>query len=122
MARVLVVDDDEQICTLVSRLLENDGHTPDVANTGVEALAKLADDSFDLMLLDLVMPDKGGIETIMEIRRTAPGLPIVVMSGKVTFGEASVTRLIEQYGALATLPKPFSSDELRKAVMTALSR
>lgn len=121
MARILVVDDDEQICNLVARILENDNHTPDVALTGAEAVEKLQQTSFDALLLDLVMPGKGGIETIMEIRSIAPGLPIVVMSGKVTFGDASITRLVEQYGALAVLAKPFSSDQLRETLEQALA-
>lgn len=121
MARILIVDDDEQICALVARILENDDHTPETALTGGESIEKLRETSFDALLLDLVMPGKGGIETIMEIRSIRPGLPIVVMSGKVTFGDASVTRLVEQYGALAVLAKPFSSDDLRKALERALA-
>lgn len=121
MARVLVVDDDEQICALVSRLLENDGHEVAVAMTGVDALEQLHDHEYDLMILDLVMPQKGGIETIMEIRGVSPNLPIVVVSGRVTVGDASTTRLLRQYGALAVLGKPFSVDELRAAVAGALS-
>lgn len=121
MARILIVDDDEEICNLVARILENDHHSPAVAFTGAEAIEKLQESSFDALLLDLVMPGKGGIETIMEIRSIAPGLPIIVMSGKVTFGDASVTRLVEQYGALAVLSKPFSSDDLRAALDRALA-
>jgi len=121
MARILVVDDDEQICALVSRLLENDGHEVAVAMTGVDALAELRASAYDLMILDLVMPQKGGIETIMEIRGVSPDLPIVVVSGRVAFGDASTTRLLRQYGALAVLSKPFSADELREAVSESLS-
>ena len=121
MARILVVDDDEQICALVSRLLETDGHEVAVAMTGVDALAELRDNAYDLMILDLVMPQKGGIETIMEIRGVSPDLPIVVVSGRVAFGDASTTRLLQQYGALAVLSKPFSADELREAVSGSLS-
>ena len=121
MARILVVDDDEQICALVSRLLENDGHEVAVAMTGVDALAELRASAYDLMILDLVMPQKGGIETIMEIRGVSPDLPIVVVSGRVAFGDASTTRLLRQCGALAVLSKPFSADELREAVSESLS-
>lgn len=121
MARILIVDDDEQICDLVSRILVNDGHETVVAHTGSDALLELRGSRFDLLLIDLVMPNKGGVETIMEIRAIAAKLPIVVMSGKVTFGEASVTRLVEHYGALGVLSKPFSSEELRKAVTNALA-
>lgn len=120
MARILVVDDDEQICALISRILENDGHQTTVEMSGVEALTTLREREFDLLLLDLVMPRKGGIETIMEIREISPGLPIIVVSGNVVFGDASITRLLQQYGTLAVLPKPFTSEQLREAVGNAL--
>ena len=120
MTRILVVDDDEQICALVARLLENDGYQVDTAHTGLEALGFLKGASYQLMLLDLVMPQKGGIETIMDLRREAPQLPIVIMSGMITLGDASVTRLIEHYGAMGLLAKPFTADDLRKAVNSVL--
>jgi CheY-like chemotaxis protein len=120
MARILVVDDDEQICALISRILENYGHETTVEMSGVGALATLRELEFDLLLLDLVMPRKGGIETIMEIREISPNLPIIVVSGKVAFGDASITRLLQQYGTLAILPKTFTSEQLRDAVDRAL--
>ena len=120
MARILIVDDDEQICVLVSRLLEIDGHAVATAMTGVDALAELRARDFDLMLLDLVMPQKGGVETIMEIRTISPSLPIIVMSGRIVFGDASTTRLLGQYGVRAMLSKPFSAEELRSAVNLSL--
>jgi CheY-like chemotaxis protein len=89
--------------------------------TGVDALAELTRAVYDLMILDLVMPQKGGIETIMDIRGVTPGLPIIVVSGKITPGDASTTRLLQQYGAIAVLGKPFSADELREAVSASLS-
>lgn len=120
MARILVVDDDEQISTLVSRVLETEGHEVGVGWSGVDALAELDQHEFDLLLIDLVMPGKGGIETIMEIQRVAPTLPIIVMSGKVSLTDVSINRLVQHYGAVALLPKPFTTDELRSAVGAAL--
>ncbi|MFW6293017.1 MAG: response regulator [Spirochaetota bacterium] len=121
MARILVVDDDEQICALISRILRNEGHEVTARMSGIEALATLRENQFDLLLLDLVMPRKGGLETIMEIRDISPGLPIIVVSGKVVFGDESITRLLKQYGALAVLSKPFTSEQLCEAVSTALT-
>ena len=121
MAHILVVDDDEQISTLVSRVLETDGHQVSVGWNGVDALAELEQHEFDLLLIDLVMPEKGGIETIMEIQRVAPGLPIIVMSGKVSLTDVSINRLVQHYGALALLPKPFTTDELREAIGKTLT-
>ncbi len=121
MSRILIADDDEQICTVVSRLLGPDGHLVTAVHCGAEAIAALRSSSYDLLLLDLVMPRKGGIETIMEIRGEVPQLPIIVMSGQVRFEEESISRLVQHYGAIASLAKPFSSDELRSAVTAALA-
>jgi len=121
VSRILIADDDEQICTIVARLLDHDGHTVTAVHSGAEAIATLRSAPFDLLLLDLVMPQKGGIETIMEIRGEIPRMPIIVMSGKVRFEEESISRLVQHYGAIASLAKPFSSDELRSAVAAALA-
>ena len=121
MARVLIVDDDEQVCAVVSRLLAHEGHDSEVVHTGTEAIGALRDRRFDLLLIDLVMPEKGGVETIIEIRNLANSIPIIVMSGKVSFEEASITRLVTHYGAVASLGKPFSVEELRRAVSRALA-
>ena len=121
MAQILVVDDDEQICTLVSRLLQMDGHEVDVATSGVAALDQLRTDVYDALLLDIVMPEKGGIETIMEIRTTQPDIPIIIMSGKIPVEDASVSRLVSRYGAISILAKPFSADELKEIVRQAVA-
>ncbi len=121
MSRILIADDDEQICAIVSRLLNHDGHDVTAVYSGAEAIATLRTSAFDLLLLDLVMPKKGGIETIMEIRGEVPQLPIIVMSGQVRLEEESINRLVQHYGAIASLAKPFSSEELRSAVTVALA-
>lgn len=120
MARILVADDDEQICGLVTRILSADGHEVEAVWSGVEALTRLGSARFDLLILDLVMPEKGGVETIMEIRESTPKIPIVVTSGRVAFGDASTTRLVEHYGAIGLLQKPFTSESLRRAVNDGL--
>jgi DNA-binding response OmpR family regulator len=121
MAKILVVDDDEQICTLVSRLLQMDSHEVDVATSGADALESLGSDVYDVVLLDIVMPGKGGIETIMEVRATQPDIPIIVMSGKISTEDASVSRLVSRFGAMTILAKPFSADELRESVRNAVA-
>ncbi len=121
MAQILVVDDDEKICTLVSRLLQMEGHEVDVETSGVGALDRLRSELYDALLLDIVMPEMGGIETIMEIRQTQPDIPIIIMSGKIPVEDASVTRLVSRYGAISILGKPFSADELKRTVRQAVA-
>lgn len=116
MARILVVDDDEQICAIVSRLLRDEGHDVTTVTKATQAVSKLRNHAFDLLLLDLVMPKQGGIDLIMEIRAQQNDIPIIVMSGQIPVGGESVARLVSRYGAAAALAKPFSAEELSAAI------
>jgi DNA-binding NtrC family response regulator len=121
MARILVVDDDDQICAVVRRLLETDGHEVVAALSVNQATAELKHEHFDVVLIDLVMPKKGGMDLIMELKETNSDVHYIVMSGQVPVSGESVTRLVERYGAAAALAKPFSKAELIQAVQRALT-
>jgi CheY-like chemotaxis protein len=121
MAKILVVDDDEQICAIVSRLLQDAGHEVTAVMKAAQAVPKLRNHTFDLLLVDLVMPKRGGIDLIMEVRAQQNDIPIIVMSGQIPVGGESVSRLVGRYGAAATLSKPFSADELNAAVSSVLA-
>ncbi len=120
MARVLVVDDDDQICAVVRRLLETEGHEVVAALSVNQAIAELKSELYDIVLIDLVMPKKGGIDLIMELKETNSTVKYVVMSGQVPVSGESVTRLVERYGAASALAKPFSKAELVSAIDRAL--
>ena len=82
MARILVIDDDEQMRSLLCRILTHDGHDvfeADNGQTGIEIFDK---EGADLVITDLVMPEKDGIETIVVLRRTFPALKIIAISGE----------------------------------------
>ena len=121
MPSVLVVDDEEHVRTVVSRLLAHDGHTVSTVGSGREAIWKLRSDRFDVMLLDLRLPEDIGVGTMTEIRDCAPHLPIIVMSGRLGFEDGSIPSHVEHCGACAYLAKPFSFEELGEAVRTALA-
>lgn len=121
MAKILVVDDDEQICAIVARLLSDEGHEVTTVLRAAQAVSKLRNHTFDLLLLDLVMPKQGGIDLIMEIRAQQNNIPIIVMSGQIPVGGESVSRLVSRYGASAALAKPFSAEELHAAVASVIS-
>lgn len=118
--RVLIVDDEEMIRTVVSLLLAGLDYECHVASDGAEALEELARRDYDVVLCDMVMPRKDGIELCREIRRRFPKVGVVAMSGNVA-GAAS----LEAAGVLcasATLGKPFSREELLLAVDSATPR
>lgn len=120
MARILLVDDEEIVLRLFETVLELDHHVVMTASNGNGALRAIAEATFDLVITDLVMPDKEGIETIIEMRRLRPELPIIAMSGG---GRGSATDYLDmaaQLGAKKTMAKPFSTQALLDAVHEVL--
>jgi len=117
LSKVLVVDDDGAVLTLLSDVLTEAGYEVSAAQDGVKALQAAQIQSFDLLLTDLVMPDRDGIEVIQSIRKYQPNIKIIAISG--AFG-GSMLRAAELLGAHATLPKPCSSSQLLKTVRKTL--
>ena len=118
MAKILVIDDDPQIRRMVARILTREGHTVHEAadgRAGIELFHQLRP---ALVITDIVMPDTEGIETIRELRRGAPTIPILAISGS---GNNPVyLRAATGLGAAAALEKPFSANELHAAVENLL--
>ncbi len=119
MARILVVDDDDVLLEIVAQILVEAGYSVVTASDGVEAAARFRVEAFDLIITDLVMPNREGIETIIELRKTSPQTPVIAMSGGV-LGSTSYLKLAERLGARRTLRKPFNSAELLGAVSALL--
>lgn len=121
MAHILVVDDDPAIRSNTARLLAGKGHTVVEAESGSRAMSYVDETAVDLVIMDIVMPNKGGVEAIMAIHALHPLIPAIIMSGKVPLGSASVDNLMKRYGSRAVLSKPFTADELFVAVEKALA-
>lgn len=107
--RVLVVDDDPLQLRSAARLLRTLGHSGALAHRGAVALELLAQQVFDLMLLDLRMPEMDGVETLRQLRRRWPGLPVVLVSGDDLGADWP---FYQQAGADAHLLKPLDVDVL----------
>lgn len=117
-SRVLLIDDEEGIRDTLQALVESLGHSCRIATNGDEALDVLRDEIADIVISDMVMPGKDGIQTCIAIRRLFPDTKIIAMSGKA--GGGSSLAAAERLGAIATLTKPFSRDELRFALDRAV--
>lgn len=117
--KVLVVDDEESICELCARSLQRYGYNVTATTSSVHALELLEQQEFDLLLLDVRMPEIGGLEVMRRVRQFAPDIAIVVITGY-----ASIETAIEavRQGAADFLPKPFQLDNLRLAVAEALAK
>jgi CheY-like chemotaxis protein len=110
--RILVIDDDEMVRTFVRRALESSGYAVSVATNGYEAMVLFRQSKPDGVITDLLMPERDGIETILEIRRHAPEIPIVAISGGFSAMSSIYLKTAEQLGADAVLSKPFSIEQL----------
>jgi DNA-binding response OmpR family regulator len=120
LGKVLVIDDDPAMRSTIRRILERDGHQVAEAENGEQGIRLFRAEGADVVVTDLIMPEKEGIETILDLREEAPELRILAMSG----GDLEGGRLgdAEALGADASLAKPFTVDELRKRVRALLER
>jgi CheY-like chemotaxis protein len=117
MASVLVVDDDAVTRTVVRAILEDAGHTVSEAADGHAGLAVYQLNPPDLVITDILMPGKDGIETIRELRAINPEIKIIALSGDVRFdGSSSILKAARLFGANRVLEKPFRNDDLARLV------
>src|ERR1017187_9259096 len=115
---ILVVDDDAQVRTLCRLALEGSGHPITQTTNRKKTLAAIEETDFDLIVLDLAMPDMDGFEFLKAVRAKSPKLKIVVISG---FLGGTMLRAAKLFGAAATLAKPFSPDSLLLVVSEVLA-
>jgi DNA-binding response OmpR family regulator len=120
VARILVIDDEPLVRRAICQMLVRGGHTTLEATDGSEGLKLAQAQMPDLVITDLLMPNKEGIETIRELRRDDPALPILVMSGNS--GSSLYLQIATLLGAHAALSKPFKAAELLAAVTALLRR
>lgn len=119
MARLLVVDDDPHFLDSLVLLLQDSGHLVVTATNGAAALKALATSMPDAIVTDLCMPEKDGLELILEVRRRFPRLPIIATSGQFDPG-FNLLRMAKVLGAASVISKPFRRTDICRAVDAAL--
>lgn len=120
MANILVVDDEHGIRELLSEILNDEGHTVELAENAAQARAARVREQPDLVLLDIWMPDTDGVTLLKEWSSSGSlTMPVIMMSGHATIDTAVEATKI---GALAFLEKPVTLQKLLKAVEQGLSR
>jgi len=117
-ASILVVDDDPQVLDVFERSLSMAGYAVSTAETGRLAMASIQATEFDLILLDIVMPDMDGLEFLRNLLKQKSKLKIVAMSGMF---HGQFLNAAKQLGAKAILPKPISTERLLKVVNETLT-
>lgn len=117
MARILVIDDDGGIRSMLRRLLEEEGYEVMEAPDGKVGIRLFRENRIDLIITDIIMPEKEGVETIMEIKRDFPEAAVIAMSGGGTrMTGDSCLALAKTSGAHYAFPKPLDSKALLQAV------
>jgi signal transduction histidine kinase len=116
-ANILVIDDELTVCRSCEKILR-DGHKVSMALSGREGLERARRENFDLVIVDLKMPDIDGMEVVEAIKRERPDMEVIIMTGYSTI--PSAVKGIK-LGAADYVPKPFTPDEMLTAVREALN-
>jgi DNA-binding NtrC family response regulator len=121
MARFVILDDDEDICSIVQMILELEGHDAVVVTSADGAVALQRSRPADVLITDIFMPDKDGLETIQQFRREFPETRIIAMSGGGdTLRGVDYLFSAREMGAVQVIRKPFEKEGLLDVVRRAL--
>ena len=120
MARILIVDDDELFRPMLRATLLKMGHQVREVEDGDEALRLFEQEPADLLMTDMVMPGREGLEVIMLFKSHSPDLKVIAMSGAGRVVETNYLKLATAEGADAVLEKPFSKEQLAATIMRLL--
>lgn len=121
MRKVLIIDDDKQICAFLSRSVELAGFSSVTASDGRVGQQILEEQFFDLVITDLIMPEKEGMETITFIRKNFPKTRIIAISGGGRIGPETYLPAALELGADRAFAKPFAMDDLIAAAKELLN-
>ena len=116
MPHILIIDDEPKVRLMLRKLFESQGYTVTEAADGNEGIKQYRADPADLIITDLIMPDKEGMETIVELKKDFPDIKIIAMSGGGKFRHTGYLDVAKRLGALQTFEKPIRRKELLDAV------
>jgi DNA-binding NtrC family response regulator len=116
VARILVVDDDGAIRGAIRKVLTLEGFEVIESMNGRDAIASYRAQPVELVITDIWMPDKDGLEVIRELRQISPDLPMIAMSGGSSRDQLDFLHHAEAFGACKVFQKPFKIEELVQSV------
>jgi CheY-like chemotaxis protein len=120
METILIIDDETPIRSMVRLILERAGYTVLEAQDGIEGIRVFREAPADLIITDLIMPNKDGIGMIIELKKDFPALKIIAMSGGGLNRPEGYLRGAQKLGAACTLSKPLNRNDLLRAVRDTL--
>ena len=116
MAHILIAEDDDNLRFIVREILEGRGHRVQEADDGVPAWSLAQQESFDLVITDIMMPEKNGFELITDLRKIMPELKIIAMSAGGSIDARHLLKQATECGANQTLTKPFTKQDILDVV------
>ncbi len=118
-ARILLVDDDEGIRRMLRTFLQRLGYTVEIAVDGQDAADCMASQTFNLVISDMIMPNRSGLQLLAEVKREAPWLPVIIITG---MPEVDAAVECMKHGAFDYITKPFDFEKIREVVKRALAQ
>lgn len=120
MARILMIEDSELMRLTLRRVLEALGHEVMEAVNGVDGIQLQSEHNFDLVVTDIIMPEKGGVETIIELKEKFPDLRIIAVSAEAYERDSRTLSRAQALGADEVVAKPFTAEDIQRAVNACL--
>lgn len=122
MGKIMVVDDDIGIKKLLENAFLKVGYEVSAFTSGKDAINKFKNDPHDVLITDIIMPEKDGIETIIEIKKIEPNIKIIAISGGGRIKADDYLNIVKKLGVDYTFSKPFSIKEILEAVNNLLKK
>ena len=120
MARILIIDDEPQIRSMLTLMLEREGYEVVEASDGVAGIKIYRQNPVDLIITDLIMPNKDGIGMIIDLKKEFPDVKIIAMSGGGLNKPEGYLKGAKKLGAACTLTKPIDREEMLRAVKNTM--
>ncbi|MBW2684150.1 MAG: response regulator [Deltaproteobacteria bacterium] len=121
MKRILIIDDEQIVLEVLRKILELEGYEVATAANGDEGIELFSQKPFDLVITDMVMPEKDGLQTILDLRKETPDLAVIAMSGGGTISKERYLAVAGYLDGIITITKPFSLESITGAVAKLLS-
>jgi len=117
--RILLVDDEEIVLRSCQRILRDGDYEIDVSRDGLDALGKVNENDYDILILDIMMPKMDGIEVLRRVKEARPDIDVIMITG---LHDIEIAVKAMKFGALDYLPKPFEPEDLQMLVSRAFDR
>ena len=114
---ILVVDDEPDMCEMLVTILYKEGYVTDMANNGKDAVKRVKDGGVDFVLLDIMMPEMGGMETLRQIKAVRHDIPVVMITAYATLKTAQESMRL---GAYDYITKPFNLECVKEVIKQGL--